>query len=74
MSHISDRNRISESYFISDDAMKTRFSTLDICASLQEINKYLVGHYVVNIYDIDNKTYLIKLRTQNAKKVYNTKS
>merc|ERR1712110_422487 len=49
--------------------MKTRFSTLDICASLQEINKYLVGHYVVNIYDIDNKTYLIKLRTQNAKKI-----
>jgi len=49
--------------------MKARFSILDIRAALAEINKYLVGQYVVNIYDIDNKTYLIKLRTSEDKKI-----
>ena len=49
--------------------MKARFSILDIRAALAEINKYLVGQYVVNIYDIDNKTYLIKLRTAEDKKI-----
>ena len=49
--------------------MKARFSTLDICASLEEINATCVGHYCLNVYDIDNKTYLIKLRTTNEKKI-----
>ena len=49
--------------------MKARVSILDIRAALSEINKYLVGQYVVNIYDIDNKTYLIKLRTAEDKKI-----
>jgi len=42
---------------------------LDIRAALAEINQHLVGQYVVNIYDIDNKTYLIKLRTSEDKKI-----
>ena len=49
--------------------MKARFSILDIRAALAEINQHLVGQYVVNIYDIDNKTYLIKLRTSDDKKI-----
>jgi len=49
--------------------MKARFSILDIRAALAEINQHLVGQYVVNIYDIDNKTYLIKLRTSEDKKI-----
>ncbi|CAK8671824.1 unnamed protein product [Clavelina lepadiformis] len=41
--------------------MKTRFSKLDICAILPEINKRASGMRLVNVYDIDHKTYLFKL-------------
>lgn len=49
--------------------MKTRFTVLDIKASLAEIRQNLVNHYVLNIYDIDAKTYLLKLRKQTSKHV-----
>ncbi|XP_034664427.1 nuclear export mediator factor NEMF homolog [Drosophila subobscura] len=41
--------------------MKTRFSTYDIICGVAELQK-LVGLRVNQIYDIDNKTYLIRLQ------------
>ena len=49
--------------------MKSRFSTLDIKAALQEIRDNLVGHYILNIYDIDSKTYLLKMRKVASKQI-----
>lgn len=47
--------------------MKTRFTTLDICAVLSEINTKLVGMRLANVYDINNKTYLLKLAKPDTK-------
>ncbi|XP_014674957.1 PREDICTED: nuclear export mediator factor NEMF-like [Priapulus caudatus] len=47
--------------------MKTRFNTLDIRASITELNSRLVGLRVINVYDVDHKTYLIRLGTGNDK-------
>lgn len=48
--------------------MKTRFSTLDIISILEELQQY-VGMRVNQVYDIDNKTYLIKLNQPEKKAV-----
>ncbi|XP_044729059.1 nuclear export mediator factor NEMF homolog [Chrysoperla carnea] len=48
--------------------MKTRFSTYDIVCSVTELQR-LVGMRVNNIYDIDNKTYLIKLQRTEEKSI-----
>nr|CAB3264294.1 nuclear export mediator factor NEMF [Phallusia mammillata] len=47
--------------------MKTRFSTLDICAVLAEINDRAIGMRLANVYDINNKTYLFKLAKPDQK-------
>ncbi|XP_043837568.1 nuclear export mediator factor NEMF isoform X2 [Dromiciops gliroides] len=47
--------------------MKTRFSSVDICAILSEFNASLLGMRVHNIYDVDNKTYLIRLQKPDLK-------
>uniref|UniRef100_H2YKU7 Ribosome quality control complex subunit NEMF n=1 Tax=Ciona savignyi TaxID=51511 RepID=H2YKU7_CIOSA len=47
--------------------MKTRFTTLDICAVLSEINEKIIGMRLVNVYDIDHKTYLFKLARPDNK-------
>ncbi|XP_020860442.1 ribosome quality control complex subunit NEMF isoform X1 [Phascolarctos cinereus] len=47
--------------------MKTRFSSVDICAILSEFNASLLGMRVHNIYDVDNKTYLIRLQKPDFK-------
>lgn len=47
--------------------MKARFSTIDIISILEELQQY-VGMRVNQVYDIDNKTYLIKMH-QPEKKV-----
>ena len=49
--------------------MKSRFSTLDIKAALKEVNDHLIGHYILNIYDVDSKTYLLKLRKCASKQI-----
>ncbi|XP_073683210.1 ribosome quality control complex subunit NEMF [Garra rufa] len=49
--------------------MKSRFSTVDIRAVIAEINANCVGMRVNNIYDIDTKTYLIKLQKPDCKSV-----
>ncbi|XP_040825871.1 nuclear export mediator factor NEMF isoform X1 [Ochotona curzoniae] len=47
--------------------MKTRFSTIDLCAVLAELNASLLGMRVNNVYDVDNKTYLIRLQKPDCK-------
>ncbi|KAJ8925872.1 hypothetical protein NQ315_009724 [Exocentrus adspersus] len=46
--------------------MKTRFNTYDIVCVVTELQK-LIGLRVNNIYDIDNKTYLIRLQRNEEK-------
>ncbi|RWS28335.1 nuclear export mediator factor NEMF-like protein [Leptotrombidium deliense] len=45
--------------------MKTRFSTLDIIACVEELNTTLRGLRVHQIYDTDHKTYLIRFSKSN---------
>ncbi|XP_017594338.1 PREDICTED: nuclear export mediator factor NEMF isoform X2 [Corvus brachyrhynchos] len=47
--------------------MKSRFSTVDIRAVLAELRQSLLGMRVNNIYDVDNKTYLIRLQKPDCK-------
>jgi len=48
--------------------MKSRYTTLDIKACLAELLKSeIFGLRVVNVYDVDNKTYLIKLSSADKK-------
>ncbi|KAM4543259.1 ribosome quality control complex subunit NEMF [Odontesthes bonariensis] len=49
--------------------MKTRFTTVDIRAVIAEINANYIGMRVYNVYDIDNKTYLIRLQKPDMKAV-----
>ncbi|XP_045460688.1 nuclear export mediator factor NEMF homolog isoform X1 [Harmonia axyridis] len=48
--------------------MKTRFNTFDILCVVGELQQY-VGMRVNNVYDIDNKTFLIKLQRTEEKAV-----
>ncbi|RDD37814.1 Nuclear export mediator factor NEMF-like protein [Trichoplax sp. H2] len=47
--------------------MKGKFTTIDICAVITEIKQQLLGLRVVNVYDIDSKSYLIKLAKPDYK-------
>ncbi|XP_021034682.1 nuclear export mediator factor NEMF isoform X1 [Mus caroli] len=47
--------------------MKSRFSTVDLRAVLAELNASLLGMRVNNVYDVDNKTYLIRLQKPDFK-------
>uniref|UniRef100_H3B9L2 Ribosome quality control complex subunit NEMF n=1 Tax=Latimeria chalumnae TaxID=7897 RepID=H3B9L2_LATCH len=49
--------------------MKSRFNTVDIKAVLAELNDSLLGMRVYNVYDVDNKTYLIRLQKPDTKAV-----
>ena len=53
---------------LSEIKMKSRFSTLDIISILEELQEYL-GMRVNQVYDIDNKSYLIKLNQPDKKTV-----
>ncbi|XP_060516930.1 ribosome quality control complex subunit NEMF homolog [Cylas formicarius] len=48
--------------------MKIRYNTFDIVCVVTELQK-LVGMRVNNVYDIDNKTYLIRLQRNEEKSV-----
>ncbi|CAF1615595.1 unnamed protein product [Adineta ricciae] len=50
-------------------AKKTRFTTLDLKACIAAVRKRFLGVRVVNIYDVDNKTYLIKFSKPDDKGV-----
>ncbi|KAG5449442.1 Nuclear export mediator factor NEMF [Clonorchis sinensis] len=47
--------------------MKFVFTTLDVISSVAELQKYVVGSRVNNVYDLNNKTYLIKLARNDEK-------
>ncbi|XP_002735180.1 ribosome quality control complex subunit NEMF-like [Saccoglossus kowalevskii] len=47
--------------------MKARFTTFDILAIIPEIRARLIGLRVLNVYDLDNKTYLIRLAKPDVK-------
>ncbi|XP_064621193.1 ribosome quality control complex subunit NEMF-like [Lineus longissimus] len=47
--------------------MKTRYSTIDLRVAINEVNSKLLGLRVANCYDIDHKTYLIKLAKPDMK-------
>ncbi|KAG7328087.1 hypothetical protein KOW79_008031 [Hemibagrus wyckioides] len=49
--------------------MKGRFNTVDIRAVISELNAKYVGMRVYNVYDIDSKTYLIRLQKPDSKAV-----
>ena len=42
--------------------MKTRFSSLDLVSQLPTLRSTLVGMRVNQVYDIDHKSYIIKLQ------------
>ena len=46
--------------------MKTRFTTLDIAFELQELQQF-IGMRVNRVYDVDHKTYLLKLQRPQEK-------
>nr|CAD2206787.1 unnamed protein product [Meloidogyne enterolobii] len=46
--------------------MKTKFATFDLCAVLHDLNN-LKGMRLSNVYDINSKTYLLKLQRPNEK-------
>ena len=48
--------------------MKTRFSTLDIGIELSEL-QHLIGMRANRIYDVDHKTYILKLQRPQEKAV-----
>eukprot|EP00117_Sycon_ciliatum_P034105 scpid19698/ scgid26108/ Nuclear export mediator factor NEMF; Antigen NY-CO-1; Serologically defined colon cancer antigen 1 len=50
--------------------MKSRFTALDVRAVVAELQELtLLGLRVVNVYDVDNKTYLIRLAKPDLKKM-----
>ncbi|XP_037084883.1 nuclear export mediator factor Nemf-like [Pollicipes pollicipes] len=49
--------------------MKSKFTTIDLIAMVAELNERLVGMRVVQVYDADHKTYLIKLQRPEQKAV-----
>ncbi|XP_073465031.1 ribosome quality control complex subunit NEMF-like [Aquarana catesbeiana] len=49
--------------------MKNRFNTIDIRAVISELQDSLLGMRVYNVYDVDNKTYLIRLQKPDSKAV-----
>jgi len=44
--------------------MKTRFSTFDLICEIKEL-QFLVGMRVNKVYDVDKKTYILKLQVFN---------
>ncbi|KAA3675359.1 uncharacterized protein DEA37_0010787 [Paragonimus westermani] len=49
--------------------MKLVFSTLDVITVVEELQKHVVGSRVNNIYDVNNKTYLLKFARNEEKLV-----
>ncbi|KAJ1913468.1 hypothetical protein IWQ60_009196 [Tieghemiomyces parasiticus] len=47
--------------------MKQRFSALDVCASVTDIRRKVVGHRLQNVYDVNSKTYLLKFAKPDTK-------
>ncbi|KAL5108558.1 Nuclear export mediator factor NEMF [Taenia crassiceps] len=46
--------------------MKARFETFDVIAVVSELKNSIIGYRLVNAYDINNKTYLLKLSSSSS--------
>ncbi|XP_018648380.1 hypothetical protein Smp_052790 [Schistosoma mansoni] len=46
--------------------MKLLYTTFDVMVSVSEIKNRILGYRVNNIYDVDNKTYLLKLASTKS--------
>ncbi|CAH8457427.1 unnamed protein product [Schistosoma guineensis] len=46
--------------------MKLLYTTFDVMVSVSEIKNQILGYRVNNIYDVDNKTYLLKLASTKS--------
>ena len=46
---------------------KTRFSSLDVRAIATQLQNTIVGYRIANVYDINAKTYLLKLAKPDSK-------
>ncbi|CAH8464976.1 unnamed protein product [Schistosoma rodhaini] len=46
--------------------MKVLYTTFDVMVSVSEIKDRILGYRVNNIYDVDNKTYLLKLASTKS--------
>ncbi|CAM9319563.1 unnamed protein product [Chrysoparadoxa australica] len=49
--------------------MKTRFTQPDVVAMVRDLRSSVLGLRVVNVYDVDQKTYLLKLANPGEEKV-----
>ena len=49
--------------------MKQRYNALDLKVALFELKTSFLGCRVANVYDVDHKTYLIKLTKPDSKAV-----
>ncbi|XP_071972107.1 ribosome quality control complex subunit NEMF isoform X2 [Engystomops pustulosus] len=49
--------------------MKSRYNTIDIRAVISELSDSLLGMRVNNVYDVDTKTYLIRLQKPDSKAI-----
>ena len=50
--------------------MKTKFSSLDVACAVKELQTELQGIRVVNVYNINNKSYIIKMGQEEKKMLY----
>ena len=46
---------------------KTRYTSLDVCCAVQNIRPQVLGSRVVNIYDLNSRTFLFKLQGPQGK-------
>ncbi|KAI1691329.1 nuclear export mediator factor Nemf [Ditylenchus destructor] len=46
--------------------MKSKFATIDLCAVIHDLRE-LISMRVVNVYDVNSKTYIIKFQKPNEK-------
>ncbi|TNN14970.1 Nuclear export mediator factor Nemf isoform 2 [Schistosoma japonicum] len=46
--------------------MKLLFTSYDVMVSISEIKNQILGHRVINVYDVDNKTCLLKLASTKS--------
>ena len=50
--------------------MKTRFTSLDLAAELSVLQRDVVGMRVNQVYDIDHKSYILKLQERSMNKFF----
>ena len=49
--------------------VKSRFTSLDVRAMMLSLRQTIIGYRVANCYDINSKTYLLKLAKPDSKMI-----